>query len=168
MLTENKKNDRIKQYLFLFILFLIEFFLHKNFNTFKLRPELLLISVLFFGFNFGALKGAEIGLVAGILKDMFSLDNFGLTILAFLLIGILAGRIREKIFKDNILAQGFTSAISVYIVCGIHFIFINKYINPYFISEFWQICAHKALYTALVAPVVFFILKHSFPSEEAL
>lgn len=70
--------------LFVLFFFLIEFFL---FNTAGrwLMPNLLLLLVIYFNLKFGIRYSILAAVLAGILKDSFSVDIFGLNIFTFVL-----------------------------------------------------------------------------------
>lgn len=74
-------------------------------QIFHARPDLLLICVIFFGFFLGPAAGLEAGIVSGLLKDIFSLDFFGINMLISGLAGLSAGAVNDKLFRDSKITQ---------------------------------------------------------------
>ena len=120
MQTKTENTKRTGLYLTLFIIFFIDLFVFEKFRIFGVKPELLLIAVLFFGFNFGIARGIEVGIIAGILKDIFSVGYFGISIISFTLTGFIAGCLKDKLLKENFIIQFVASGISVYFISGIY------------------------------------------------
>lgn len=66
-------------------------------------PSLLLVFCISYAINNGRWEGLWIGVVAGILQDIFFFNGFGINALANMLICILAGEVGRNIFKDKAL-----------------------------------------------------------------
>lgn len=162
--TENLKRTGL--YLALFIIFFVNLFVFEKFKIFGVKPELLLIAVLFFGFNFGIARGIEVGIVSGILIDIFSVGYFGINIVSFTLVGFIAGCLKDKLFKESFIIQFIVSGISVYFISGIYFLYFKDALYLGQSAEFWEICFVKALYTGFIAPILFVILKKLFNLKE--
>ena len=162
MQTKTENTKRAVLYLTLFIIFFIDLFIFERFRIFGVKPELLLIAVLFFGFNFGIARGIEVGVVSGILRDIFSVGYFGISIISFSLAGFIAGCLKDKLFKESFIIQFVASGISVYFISGIYFLYIKEVLYLGQNVEFWEICFFKAFYTGFVAPILFMILKKIF------
>ena len=167
MLTEIKNIKRSNIYITIVLIFFAELIIFQNFRFFNVKPDLLLIAVLFFGFNFGTMRGLEAGALAGILKDMFSIGCFGVNMFTYVFIGLISGLLKNKLAKENFLSEFFLAISAVYITSGIYFLYLAKSLN--LISEHisWQSCLYKALFTGVLAPVSFFILKKTLFSKEA-
>jgi rod shape-determining protein MreD len=145
---------RLGMYALLILFFFAEFTILNKLRIFGTRPELLLIVTVFFGFHFGAVRGAEFGIISGLLKDIFSINTFGVNALFFLVIGGLSGFLREKIAKESVFLQFLFSGLAAYILSAIF----------YNLREPGLI---KGLYTGCAAPVIFFALGRMFKAEEA-
>ncbi len=155
-----RSNSRFKIYTVIFVLFFLEAAVSNRLRICFASPGFLLIAVIFFGFHFGMARGAETGLVAGILRDVFCLTNFGVNTFSFLLIGALAGYLRKKLDRENFITEFFISAGAVFI-SGISFFELPRFaINS--AGGFWLIIFYKSLYTGLVAPPLFLILRKIF------
>lgn len=65
------------------------------------QPDLVLVFVIFFSVFLGAGRGLETGVVAGLLKDIFSIDVFGMNALVLGLTGLAAGYLSAKFFRES-------------------------------------------------------------------
>ena len=150
---------RAPLYATLFALLFLELALFGYLRIFGSRPELLLIATVFFGFNFGISRGAEVGFVSGVLKDLFSVTDFGVNTFSFLLVGILAGAIKNKVVKENFVTQAILSALFVYVTSGVYFFYLGEITGAQVDAIFWKTAFYKMLYTGCMAPFLFFILE---------
>lgn len=158
---------RLGIYTAILFLFFIEVTIFNSLRIYGVKPELLLIATIFFGFRFGMIRGLETGLLAGALKDIFGITAFGVNTLSFLFIGCLAGFLREKLSRENIVMQFFFSNISVYAVSGIYFLYLSGILKCDMGYDFWREIIGKGLYTGCASPVIFFVLGRIFRAREA-
>jgi|GEM_PF-2216270 len=159
-------SSRLKTYTAFFVLFFLEASFFSRFRICGASPELLLAAVIFFGFHFGTARGAETGLVAGFLKDVFSTTGFGVNTFSFLLAGALAGYLKKKLARENFVIEFFISAAAVYLVAGVSFLELSRFTGGAMLAGFWGIVFHKSLYTAFTAPLLFFSLGKIFTPVE--
>ena len=159
--------SRIALYAAIFTLFFLEITLFNRLRIYGARPELLLIATIFFGFYFGKIRGLEVGAVAGILKDIFTISSFGINTFSFILAGLLAGIIKDKVFKESFVMQFFFSFLAVFFVSCIYFLYLSEILKCPAPQDFWLAGIYKALYTGLLGPVLFFGLSKIFKSETA-
>jgi len=148
---------RFKIYVTLLIIFFLELTLCNKIRIMGMRPDILLVAVLFFGFEFGTTKGMEIGLVAGVLKDLFTIAPFGINTASFFIAGFSAGLLRNKLFRHNIVTQSFSSFTGVVLISALNILFL-PYGQGSDFENIWRLLLIKAVYTALIAPIIFFIL----------
>ncbi len=161
-----RANSRLKIYTVILILFFLEAALIGRLRIHGASPGLLLIAVIFFGFHFGRARGAEAGLIAGILKDIFSLTNFGVNAFSFLLVGALAGYLRKKLARENFVTEFFISAAAVYLTSSVSFLDLSRLAGETALEGFWAIIFYKSLYTAFAAAPIFFVLGKIFGPKE--
>ncbi|MFQ5681403.1 MAG: rod shape-determining protein MreD [Candidatus Omnitrophota bacterium] len=86
--------------LFLVSYFLLHYCLPPEWFLFGVRPDLLLLLVIFWGL-FDLRRGVILALAAGLFKDASSGGIFGLNTFCFCLWFILARRTGAQIYKDN-------------------------------------------------------------------
>ena len=144
---------RLAIYITILLLFFVELILFDKLRIYGVRPEILLIATVFFGFHFGIARGIEIGALSGILKGAFSITAFGINVFSFLLIGFLSGYLKDKLFKENFVTQFLFSCFSVYIVWGFAPVPIGAVL-------------YKGLYTGILAPFLFLVLTKIFGPKE--
>ena len=143
-------------------LFFAELMVFDKLRIFGVRPELLLIATIFFGFRFGALRGLQAGAISGILKDIFSVSGFGAHALSFLLAGFLSSRLRSKLFKENFITEALLAFLAVYLTSTLYFLYPGITASGGITAQFWRMVLYKALYTGAAAPLLFFILGRFF------
>jgi rod shape-determining protein MreD len=115
-------------------------------SIFGIKPDLLLIFIVFFGLFLGWETGLESGIIAGFLKDIFTFYNFGVNAFIFGLMGFLAGILNTKFFKESKTTQIFLvlffAVFSKFFLAGWHECLLT-YILP------------AGIYTALVSIPIF-------------
>ncbi|HWJ03826.1 MAG TPA: rod shape-determining protein MreD [Verrucomicrobiae bacterium] len=67
------------------------------------KPDLVLLLVIYFAFTNGPLKGALLGLLFGALVDLQVGYNLGMYALAFVVAGFIAGWFETRMYKENLL-----------------------------------------------------------------
>lgn len=127
----------------IFILFfLLESTVLNRLSVYGASPQLLIIFVIFSGLFYGVSAGLGTGLAAGLLKDIMGIGIFGLNIVIFGTLGLVAGFLSDKVYRENILTQIVISSAAAYLISG-----------------FSIPCA---LYAALTAPFLFLFLRFAF------
>lgn len=127
-------------------------------KIFGAKPDLILMMVIFFALFLGARTGLEIGVVAGLLRDIFAFDLFGVNTVTLAISGLLIGMLNTKFFKESTLTQvilvfSFTifSMLLHYALSSVLSRYSNIRIFDYFISSIIP----NSIYTALLAAPVF-------------
>jgi len=145
--------------LLIFLALLIELSILNSFRIGNLKPDLLLILVVYFALRRGARFGAEVGIVSGLLKDMASGAFFGTHAAAFWLCGFLVGREKSKIYEDQFLAQIIVVALSSLFVSVVYFM-TRRLFSPNEASGTFPVYLPILLsvYTSLIAPFLFKLL----------
>lgn len=137
-----------------------------SFKIFNVKPDIILISIVLGSLSFELSWAIGFSIFAGILKDVFSLNAFGINTILFPIWSFLIIRLSKKITLDN----GFICAASVAVITVVNNIFI-KLINFYLgntinISIFLPTLFLECLYTALVLPLVFKVVNPLIQSRE--
>jgi len=95
------KVTRFPLYATLFIALIFHLTLARYIAIGGTEPDLLAILVIFFSIFLGPYRGLETGIVAGLLKDIFALDIFGINALVLGATGFLAGALNSKFFRES-------------------------------------------------------------------
>ncbi len=97
-----------------------------------LRVQFTLIAVVYFSLRQDWFHSAIIGATGGLILDVFSGGRIGVYALSYALIGLLLGRVQERLFQDNLLtiaavmvAASFLSPVLVFNVLALYGIKMN-------------------------------------------
>ena len=126
------------------------------FKAAGVKPDLLLIFVVFWALFHGRAQGAKLGFVTGLLEDLFLGKYIGLNALTKMIVGYLVGTVENKFFKENLFIP----------VCALFFATI---INSFFyliaaqlagiernLSIFvWESTLPTAIYNTCLAPLLY-------------
>ena len=97
--------DRIRPWLILVGVFLLQFFLSELLAIQYYRPDFVVIFILYFGLFFGSYYGVVAGFIIGIFIDLTPLASyFGLSSLIYSITGYLAGHLQDKYIRWSPLA----------------------------------------------------------------
>lgn len=69
------------------------------------KPDLILLVVVFLGLFKGPTAGAIVGFSAGLIYDLTSSSLFGMNALSLTLVGFLVGLTRTRVYGENIVVQ---------------------------------------------------------------
>ncbi|MCI5622476.1 MULTISPECIES: rod shape-determining protein MreD [Anaerostipes] len=122
-------------------------------------PNILLILTVTMGFIRGKKEGIVIGFICGLLIDIFSGDVLGQYALVYLLFGYANGWFHTHFYEDDILLpMGLLAVNSLAYSVVIFFFFFALRGRFHFFSYLWHIMIPEAVYTAIVALVIYKIL----------
>jgi len=161
-----KEVNRISLYGILFLLLFCELTIFSKLRILGVKPDLLLIATLFFGFQFGISGGIEVGLISGISKDLLSVTAFGVNGFSFLFVGFLSGLLKDKVVKENVVTQFIVSIVAVYAITVLHLLFLRNTEIDNIGIQLFKTSLIKGLYTGLLAPIIFIILSAIFKPKE--
>ena len=153
------KINRVNIYALIMIATFLDVALTGRIEVFGARPDLAIILVIFFGLFGGAGRGMESGLVAGLLKDIFALDYFGINVLILGLVGLISGLAGSKISRESRSTQ-FISVLSFSALSMlVHFLAVNLKSGSFAGFGLFQYLAGSILpvsaYTAIVSIPIF-------------
>lgn len=104
-------------------------------RIFGVKPDLVLLLVIFYGFIHGSKEGAYFGFLSGLFIDFLSGQYIGLNALSKMAVGYFVGLGETKLYKENIFIATIVSMVGTVIgqtiyyllllVTGIHIPFIN-------------------------------------------
>jgi len=124
-------------------------------NFFNIKPDILLILVIFFNLYFSFKKGLIIGSLCGLLKDVFSSSVFGLNLLSFIICIFIIKRIKKYIYKEDYLIRISIVFLISFINSIIYCVFRAAFFNLAFYVSFLLIIFLESIYTALISPIIF-------------
>ncbi len=123
-----------------------------------IRPDFLLILLIFWAWNEGWKEGLIVGFIIGILKDILFSPLLGLNAFALLLSGFLVGEVRDKIYGENV----FLFLIIVGLVSILNEVIISSWLSIFHISSFLKgfpvFLIFISLYNCFISFFVFLIL----------
>lgn len=162
------KIKRTHIYLTVFAIILIESVILPRAELAGVRPDLLLISILFFSLFSERASAIEAALAGGILRDLLTVGPFGIHTLLFGAAAWMVSFYSDKIYKEFFLTQVVLAAVAgVSVYAGyffLRFVILNRGIE-YLGNGLSGTIIPSVLYTSLLAPVVFFALSRIFRAK---
>ncbi|MCP5003826.1 MAG: rod shape-determining protein MreD [Planctomycetes bacterium] len=137
---------------------LIQTTLLSSISVFDIHPDLFFIFAVYFSLTFNLTRSFHVNWAAGLTKDIFSDNLFGLNTIMFVLTGYLLSMIREDIYRKHL----FTQILVTFIISIIYtfislFMIFNSLPSVNFLTMMWK-CPTIAMYNALIVPPVFWLL----------
>lgn len=153
----------IKKVIILILIILIVAFLESNYpkflKLFGIAPNLLLIFVVFFNIYFRQKNALLFTALCGIVKDVFSLTGLGTNIFSLIICGIVVNKIKITIYHSDRLSQVLI-VLLVSLLNSFIFFELNLFSsNLSFFKSLFFIMLPEGLYTAAMAPLIFYGLK---------
>lgn len=68
-----------------------------------LQPDFILILTLYFSIKGGVMVGQISGFIGGVLNDVFTMKNFGLSMMIMTIVGFIMGQSHRRIFTDSVI-----------------------------------------------------------------
>lgn len=151
--------------------FLVQATMVPHFRIGKAQPDVLLIVIVTMAFLDGALMGVITGFTGGLLIDLLPKPYMGLSALSKLVVGYLAGLFERTVVMENLffpVTTVFIAAIAERLFYSAFvFLFMGEKIS--LVSVFFQTIFPSAIYSAIIAPVIYFPIFRLFsPKSKAL
>ncbi len=157
---------RITPFILLLLLAILQATSLNRLSILGIKPDLLLILVIFLGLHKGPLSGAGYGFLAGILLDIFSPTPLGTNALSKTVLGFLAGAVAPFLYFEAPFIQGLLLFLGMFLEGMILFILLSSFhLAPPFYYSFLYIILPASFYTSLLAPLFFYTFKrisHAF------
>ena len=99
------KVNRFKMYMVLIAVFFLQVAVLNLISIGPAKPDPGVLFVIFIAVFFGWEAGLEAGFVFGLLKDIYSLDIFGVNTIALAVTGLVAGFLSTKLFRESRITQ---------------------------------------------------------------
>lgn len=122
-------------------------------SVFGVKPDLILIIVVFNAFLKGSREGALIGFLGGLFEDLAIGSYIGMNALSAMAVGYLVGLSESKLYKDSSLMVVFLVWLSSFVAQLLNYILLSimeVYINPG--VALFNVIVPTATYTALLVP----------------
>ncbi|MFH1190207.1 MAG: rod shape-determining protein MreD [Candidatus Omnitrophota bacterium] len=122
------------------------------------KPDLMLIPVIFFGFFLGRGAGIESGFAAGLMKDLFALDLFGINALIFAVTGYAAAFLGTQFSRESRRTQFLLVFLLTAFSMALHFAvvsFFSKRIHLDIVEYLAGSVIPTCVYTGLVSIPIF-------------
>jgi len=125
-------------------------------SIYGVKPDLVMLLVIFNGFLLGPREGAFLGFTGGIVEDLFSGSYIGLNALTKMAAGYLAGFCGERLYKENSLVVAGVTFFSAAVGLLLNY-FLLLYLEIYmpFLNSLFRVILPTALYTAVLVPLFY-------------
>lgn len=159
----SKTNNKFKKILYLFLIITILFIFDNTIITFfaikNIYPSVLFVFIVCYSIINGYGEATIIGVITGILQDIYFPGVMGINMLINMLICLMAAKIGKGIFKDKVIIPIFsTFLLSLLKSIAIFAIFILIGAS----NNFLHLIIYKAIYEMIIALLIYrIILKFS-------
>lgn len=130
------------------------------FRIFNARPDFILICLVIVSLYLDLKWALILGVFSGLLKDVLSANSFGINTLIFPFLSFVLIKLSKKISIENNFVRSavvFVIGLFYHGVTGLIFFSLGKFRLPVFF--FLRATVLESLYTALILPLAFRILK---------
>lgn len=110
--------------------FLIQLLISRFIPSGFLKVNLMIIIAAFFALFSDENFGFEIGLVSGLLMDIFSIRLFGLNAVLMALGGYLVGKYHKKFYRESIITHAIINFSITLFVLSIYYLFVSSRTQP--------------------------------------
>lgn len=150
--------------IFALILCLIDTAIISHLRIFFLRPEVVLVLVLYLALYNGSLTGVIVGFLAGLILDFLSLSPLGLHSIMFVIFSFFIGKMHGQYNVSKFFIPIFLTAVAllvkVVLTYALAFVFGKNILVPnLFATDFWI----SFVVTTLFSPLLFYFF-NLFPT----
>ncbi len=147
--------------LLIFFYFILQTALFPRFSLAGVSPNIMIILVSVIGFTKGANPGMTVGVICGLLLDIYASGYFGMYALILVVIGFLNGSFRQVFFGDDmklpLLLIGSSDLIYGLMVYLFTYVSRGKLDITYY---FMNVMMPEAVYTILASLLLYFPIVH--------
>jgi rod shape-determining protein MreD len=140
---------------------------HSSFDVVRVagvKPDLLFVSIVYFGYTFGSFYGEVTGFIGGLFHDAVSNSLLGLLTLPKVIIGYIVGYIGRSILRQNPLTV-FLLIFGASLVKGILTLLLCLAFSEAAAGDIVSIILPESFYNAILAPFMFILFDKLFDSE---
>ena len=141
----------------IYVYYILQTAVFSRFRLAGVSPNIMVLLVSTIGFAKGANRGMTVGMVCGIILDIFASGYFGMYALILVIIGFLNGSFRQVFFGDDLKLPLLLIGSSDLIYGGLVYVF--TYISrgrldfPYY---FMNLMMPEMVYTIVVSLILYF------------
>ncbi|HEY1407267.1 MAG TPA: rod shape-determining protein MreD [Spirochaetota bacterium] len=128
------------------------------------KPDLLFVSIVYFGYTFGPFYGEVTGFIGGLFHDSISGFILGLLTLPKVLIGFAIGFLSRSFLRQNPLTV-FILVFGASIVKGLLTIMLCFAFHEASVSDIISIIIPESFYNAVLAPFIFMLFDKLFDPD---
>lgn len=154
----HNKVNRIQMYLVLALVFFLQATLVDLIKIFNTKPDLGALFVIFIAIFFGWETGLEAGFIFGLLKDIYSVDIFGINTASLAVTGLIAGLSSPKLFRESRIIQSLIVFVFTLTCFFIHYFIASAVSNITYIrlpEYLFHAFIPVSLYTAFISVFIF-------------
>lgn len=141
------------------ICFFIEVILASNIYFLKVRPDLLLMATVFFTVYLGLPEGIFSAVFSGILKDALNVNMGSMNLLIFVLCALIIYYLKKFVYREEVPMIFVTALVACLINAFLNY-FLEFFMKGVFVGGmFFLLVIFEIIFTAVLAPAVFFYLK---------
>ena len=133
----------------------------------RIRPDILLVLILYWGFTLPPVSGGIHALFSGYLMDLFSGNSFGLYTFTRPLLFYLAQLFKGRFYLESLISQSLFVFVFA-LVEGFLILTLVAALNPLphgnLYSPFLTFFLPQSFLTGLITPILFFFLQKIFPA----
>ena len=140
---------------------------HSSFDVLRVagvKPDLLFISIVYFGYTFGSFYGEVTGFIGGLFHDSISNAPLGLLTLPKVLIGYTVGLFGREVFKQSWMTSCLL-VLGASLVKGLITLFLCLMFHEAVLSDIASIIIPESIYNTFLAPFLFMLYDRLFASE---
>ena len=131
---------------------ILESTLLEEFKVAGVKPDLLLIFVVFWALFNGKTEGVKMGFIFGLAEDLFVSRFIGLNVLCKMSVGYLVGMMENRFFKDNYLVPVITLLIATIVNNVLYMLIIQIGGADFSLRAFiWDATLPAAIYNACLS-----------------
>jgi rod shape-determining protein MreD len=151
---------RSRNFIFIIFIFaLVQVTFLDYLKVFGVKPDLFLISVVIAAIYFTPTEALLISLFSGVLKDVFSINTFGINTFIFAILCFMLVRLSKEVTLDSVPAAGTVTFLAI-LICALFLRLVSLYSDNFIpLLVFLRISFLEAMYTALIFPLVFKITR---------
>lgn len=130
------------------LVFAVQFFLSEYLMIRRIRPDFILVFIMYIGIRYGSMSGVIVGFVFGLLEDLLGAGSLlGLAPLTKSITGFLMGRLSGKFQRMNPVTFHFLWVLVVLVHFGLYIYVRSQGVYESSQSVFWKTWFFSTLYT---------------------